>query len=267
MKYALAFGLALLAACASPVQSLIYAAAGQPYMPEPRVADNPPLFQKRAFTRPDGQTRQYFWHETASASHTILYLHGNAEIAARTARSNLLAGLGGDTAILEYTGYGPNSGTPSEAELVKDATAMVAHLKRAKPGQKLILVGFSIGGSLAAIVAAQGREPEQEHKRIDGLVTIATFTTLREIVPAVGRALIGPDNAYDTRAAAARITVPWAMLHCAGDPIIPARMARELLAAPNAGQAMRHLRVSGCDSHFVPVRQWPQAIAKVKERL
>jgi len=45
---------ALLAACSiSPVQSIIY--------------------------------RQYFWHETANTTHTILYLHGNGEIAERTA--------------------------------------------------------------------------------------------------------------------------------------------------------------------------------------
>ncbi len=209
--------------------------------------------------RSDGQSRQYFWYDTASDSHTIVYLHGNAEIAERTARSNLLAKLGGDIAILEYTGYGPNNGTPTEAELIKDATALLAQLRREKPNQSVILVGFSIGGSLAALLAAQGKA--------DGLVTIAAFTTLKEVAPAIGRPLIGPNNTYDTYNAARAITVPWVILHCTEDPVIPAKMAQQLAQAPQRQPQLTVLRRAQCDTHFVPIEHWRPAIDTVKTAL
>lgn len=256
---ALIFVCALCAACTSPVQSIIYAAAGDSYTPDLRFAQNPRLFVPRSVTRTDGQTRQYFWHETASSHHTIVYLHGNGEIAEATARSNLLADLGGDTAILEYTGYGPNSGTPTEAELLEDVRTLIAQLRSAASDQKLILVGFSIGGSLAALIAAEGLA--------DGLVTVAAFTTLKEVAPAIGRPLIGIQNIYDTRAAASKITVPWVILHCDDDPVIPNNMGAQLAQTPKTGTQIRQLRQLPCNTHFVPIEQWRPAIETVKSAL
>lgn len=260
MRFAALFTICvLLAGCTSPVQSVIYASAGKAYTSNAAFTQNPKLFVERIVTRADGQNRQYFWYETDSTTHTILYLHGNAEIAERTARSNMMADLGGDTAILEYTGYGPNNGTPTETELLQDAKALIAQLRRDKPQQAVILVGFSIGGSLAALLASQGQA--------DGLVTIAAFTTLKEVAPAIGRPLIGTQNTYDTRSAAKDITVPWVILHCKQDPIIPVRMASELMRVPKADTQLRDLRVKPCYTHFVPIEHWQPAIGLVKSTL
>ena len=165
---------ALLAACSiSPVQSIIYAAADDTYVPAPGFANTPPQFAPRQITRPDGQTRQYFWHETANTTHTILYLHGNGEIAERTA-------------------------------------------------------------------------------------------SLRDVAPAIDRPLIGAAHRYEALAAAPKVDVPWEIVHCTNDPIIPVRMARALADAPKLKPASRSLRIIPCNSHFVPRPFWPASLAMAK---
>lgn len=89
------------------------------------------------------------------ARDAVVYLGGNAE-RVELALPMLRQWLPESSIYtLAYRGFGASDGTPTEANLVPDATALLAEVQRLHPSGKVVLVGRSLGSGVAAGVAAQ----------------------------------------------------------------------------------------------------------------
>jgi fermentation-respiration switch protein FrsA (DUF1100 family) len=182
----------------------------------------------------DGMVVQgYRWPALRPGHVTLLFFHGNggnryeaAQLAAPLRRD------GAEIIVASYRGYGDNSGKPSEHGLRQDATAFL-RLARASSPRKLYLFGFSLGGAVALDLAARNK--------VDGVVTLGTFSSLRSVTPPLARGLL-PDQ-FDNVAAVRRLRAPLLILHGTADTLIPIEEAVKLKAA--AGRNARFLRLTG----------------------
>jgi uncharacterized protein len=86
---------------------------------------------------------------------TILVFHGNAgNIGDRVSLIDLLHNLGVNVLIIDYRGYGRSEGAPFEAGLYRDARAAYDWwLDRRQSGEKLVIMGKSLGGAVAVRLA------------------------------------------------------------------------------------------------------------------
>ncbi len=134
-------------------------------------------FEDAWFPSSDG-TRLHGWylpHREPRA--VVLFCHGNAGNV--THRDYILEQLqrvvGVSVLIFDYRGYGQSEGSPNEAGILADARAARRWLaRRAKVAeQDLVLMGESLGGAVAADLAADGGAR--------ALILESTFTSLPEV--------------------------------------------------------------------------------------
>lgn len=99
----------------------------------------------------------------------VLHCHGNGgNISHRIDVIRILRRLGLNVVVFDYRGYGKSGGSlPTERQLIEDGEAFRAKIPQDKP---LILYGESLGGGVAAALAAQ-KEPQV-------LVLQSTFSSL-----------------------------------------------------------------------------------------
>jgi fermentation-respiration switch protein FrsA (DUF1100 family) len=146
-----------------------------------------------------------------NADRTLLIFHGNAgNISHRLPWIEMLLDAKANVMIIDYRGYGKSEGSPFENGLYLDALA--AHRwwakERAGSGEKLILVGESLGGAVAVDLAA--------HTAPAGLILQSTFTSAREMARAMfPLGLLQPlaRVRFDSAAKMARIACPKLIIH------------------------------------------------------
>ena len=114
---------------------------------------------------------------TQPASGQVLILHGNAAQALlwsdQADALQKLAPL--DVYILEYPGYGPRPGKPSQKTIFKAATEGLAALN---PERKTFLLGESLGTGVATYLAAQGKELGRP---IAGMLLLAPYNNMSDV--------------------------------------------------------------------------------------
>ncbi|MDP2821421.1 MAG: alpha/beta hydrolase [Sulfuritalea sp.] len=171
----------------------------------------------------------------------VIFLHGNAgNIGHRLDYLRMFHDLGLATLIIDYRGYGRSSGAPSEDGTYLDAAAAWRHatLLLGFPADRIVLFGESLGGSVAAQLAA-GNRPA-------ALVLASTFTSVpdlgAEIYPMLPIRLLAHIR-YDTLARLPQITCPILVIHSRNDDIIPFAHGRRLFEA--AGQPKQFLEMDG----------------------
>lgn len=207
----LSLGAALLLstpACAGPVSSLIYPAPRTPIsldgVPEgSRFVD---------VTTGDGLRLRGILAPGRSDRPLLLVFHGNASSAQTTLA--WLAPLQQDGfAVLtaSYRGYSGQPGRPSEAGLLADARAFLAAARAEGAGRSIWVVGHSLGGGVALALSRS--------EQFDVLVTIGTFSRLRDMAPRIGRALV-PDE-YRNLDAARLLGEPFYLIHGVRDGVVP----------------------------------------------
>lgn len=155
---------------------------------------------------------------------TLLFFHGNAgNLTHRIELLRLLRQSGPQILALEYRGYGRSQGSPSEEGLYRDARAAYRELeRRGVAPERLVIHGRSLGGAVAARLAA-------EH-RCAGLVLESTFTS----VPDMAALRFGRPAAWLVRSrfpveeTVRRLDVPVLILHGEEDDTIPVSMSRRL---------------------------------------
>jgi pimeloyl-ACP methyl ester carboxylesterase len=75
--------------------------------------------------------------------------------------------------VFHYRGYAPSEGRPGAAALIEDAP-LIADFARARfRAERIVAVGFSIGGGVAASLAA--------HRPLDGLILVTPFDSLGRV--------------------------------------------------------------------------------------
>ena len=189
------------------------------------------------------------WFVPGESERVLLYFHGNAgNISHRLYSIRDWHELGLSVLIIDYRGYGQSEGKPTEKGLYRDGEAAWQHLTRDRgiaPGN-IILFGRSLGGSIAAWLAAQ-EEPA-------ALIVESSFTS----VPDIGQ------EAYPclpvrwltrfkhaTRDTVAKVSSPVLVVHSRNDEIIPFHHGEAIFAAANEPKTFLEIRGGHNDGHAV----------------
>ncbi len=120
--------------------------------------------------------RLHGWYVPGYSSRVLLFFHGNAgNISHRLESLQQFRSLGLSTLIVDYRGYGQSKGRPTENGLYIDAEAAWKYLTRTRglEPQSIILFGRSLGGSVAAWLAAR--------KRPLALIVESSFTSVPDV--------------------------------------------------------------------------------------
>lgn len=211
-------------ACADPITDRIYPAPRTPLTTEGLQASS----QVISVRTQDGLALNGIVTPGRPDRPVLLILHGNAS-SARTVTEWFApvidAGYG--VVAADYRGYSGNPGEPSEAGLAADADAFMAHARTLAGDRPVWIIGHSLGGG-AAMALAERSPP-------DVLVTIGTFTRLRDMVSGLARAVV-PD-AYRNLDRAKTVSAPWFLVHGLADDVVPAAHGQTLHAlASEAGR-------------------------------
>jgi hypothetical protein len=176
-------------------------------------------YEEIFLTAADG-TRLAAWFVPAKdALGVILFCHGNAgNISHRLDSLEIFHSLGLSTLIFDYRGYGASEGDPTERGTYEDAEAAWHFLVRDRgiPAGEIILFGRSLGGAVAAWLAA--RESPQ------ALILESSFTSVPDLAsslyPFFPVRLLSRYR-YDTRKELQQIRCPLLVVHSPQDEIIP----------------------------------------------
>ena len=193
-------------------------------------------YEDVSFAAADGVTL-HGWHVPAQAGRaTLLFMHGNAgNISHRLDSIRLFHGLSLDIFIFDYRGYGRSGGQPDERGTYLDArAAWDTLLARGVDPKRIILFGRSLGGPIAATLAAEV-EPA-------ALIVESTFTSAADVAATLYpwlpvRTLMRFE--YDTRARLRERTCPLLIVHSEDDELIGYSHALALYAdAPEPKQLL-----------------------------
>jgi fermentation-respiration switch protein FrsA (DUF1100 family) len=205
-------------ACANPVSSAIY-----PAPQVPLTLDGLPSGSRMVpVTTADGLKLSGILSPGGTDRPLLLVFHGNASSAA-TALSWLspLQQDGFRILSAEYRGYSGNAGRPSEAGLLADARAFLAAARAEAAGQPIWVVGHSLGGGVALSLSRA--------EALDAVVTIGTFTRIRDMAPALARAFV--PNEYRNLDAVKALEEPLFLIHGSRDDVIPVAHGKALFDA------------------------------------
>jgi hypothetical protein len=251
----------------SPDYSLIdrSGAGGYLFFPRPDPVPPPPGATDHEIPAGDGISLGARFYGFDPALPTVLYFHGNGEVASdhdgiapfyREAGANLL--------IVEFRGYGRSGGQPTFAALAGDAAPVAEwfHSFLDLEGYKAarFVMGRSMGGNPALEIAAN------HPAGFRGLIMESGATNLRRLVARLGLPIHEGEGAELVEAHDAkirRIRLPVLIIHGEGDELIPLDHAaglydmldgteRELVVIPGAGHN---------DILWVGHRQYFEAIA------
>jgi len=188
----------------------------------------------------DGLTLHGWYVPASEPRGTLLFLQGNAgNISHRLESLRIFNRLGLSVLIIDYRGYGLSQGSPSEAGLQRDVAAAWRYLvhTRGEAPRRIVLYGHSLGGSLAAWLAA--REPAA------GLILESAFISVPELAAELYPWLPARQLArlrHDTRAELARARMPVLVMHSPQDEIVPYRHGLALYEAAHSPKDFLQLR-------------------------
>lgn len=177
----------------------------------------------------DGLRLHGWFIPSRGAKQTVLFFHGNAgNISHRSASVNIFHRLDLNVFIIDYRGYGKSQGRPDEDGLYEDARAAWRYLTKERDldGKSIILFGRSLGGAVAAELAAEVQP--------GGLILESTFSSAKDvanaILPVLSR-LIFLRFDFNTAAYVRKVTCPVLVLHSPDDEIIPFRLGEKVYQA------------------------------------
>jgi pimeloyl-ACP methyl ester carboxylesterase len=180
---------------------------------------------------------------------TVIVFHGNAGHAGhRGFYAQALVPQGWRVVLAEYPGYGPRAGRPGEAAFVGDAQATIA-LAHTRHGAPLLLVGESLGASVAGLAGAAQRD------RVAGLLLITPWDRLAHVgahhYPWLPVRWLLRDR-YDTLAALQGFDRPVVVAVAEHDDIVPAPFGQALHAG--LGAPKRLVTIAGAGHNDWPAR-------------
>lgn len=167
----------------------------------------------------------------------ILFFPGNAgNRSFRIAEMERLSQLNADIFLIDYRGYGDNSGVPSEKNIARDARSIWNHLAENEgiSPDRILLLGESLGGGVAVRLA---HDLLQEEIEPGGMFLKTTFSSLVDVAqthyPWVPCSLLMTER-YPSDQKIGELTCPISILHGVQDEIVPIELALRLFeAAPD----------------------------------
>ena len=177
--------------------------------------------------QPSGRTEAWlFCDRTQTGQPLVLYFHGNAEII--DFAMDKVSGyrrLGYGVAVMEYRGYGRSDGSPSQRNIVADATSLIQKLAddTAFDMNHLIFHGRSLGGGVAAALARI--HPARQ------LVLESTFTSITSMARGMGIPSIMVRDPFNTIEFLSDFQGGVLVLHGVHDTVVPVEHAYQLATA------------------------------------
>jgi fermentation-respiration switch protein FrsA (DUF1100 family) len=191
-------------------------------------------------------------------SPTILFFHGNAgNISHRLEKLGIFRGLGVDTFIIDYRGYGRSEGVPNEEGTYRDAQAAYAYLTKTlnREPKTIVVYGESLGAAVAVDLA--------ENHPVGGVIIEEAFTSVGDVgqkmfpfLPV--RWLVR--NKYDTLSKMGRLNAPLLIFHSRDDELISFRYAERLLAAAREPKQLVELRGGHNDAFLTSATTYRSAL-------
>ena len=176
------------------------------------------------------------WRPRADARWTVVYFHGNAmDIGHCHSMVNYLnRSLGCSVLCVEYPGYGPAGGSPSEEGCYAAADSAYDYLRtvRGVPAAQIALYGYSLGTGVATDLAA--RVP------VGALILEAPFLSTFRVVTHVK---IVPFDRFDNLAKIDEVRCPLLVIHGTADRVVPFEHGRELFAAAKNARRKQFLTI------------------------
>jgi pimeloyl-ACP methyl ester carboxylesterase len=178
---------------------------------------------------------------------TILYFHGNGEIAADyDGIAPLYTRMGTTLLVTDYRGYGTSGGNPTCTNLLTDAVTVFDALddifeNHSLAPSRLYVMGRSLGSAGAIEVAVRRGE------HLAGLIIDSGGWDAIGLLARLGVSVAGGDKARDgfgNLAKMRRITIPTLIIHGENDVLIPASDGQELYRS-SAAQDKRLVLVPG----------------------
>ncbi len=211
------------------------------------------------------------WYAFDPGAPTVLYFHGNGEVASdHDDIAPLYKNIGLNLFVAEFRGYGASNGHPSIANLVSDAHPVVERFHELLDEQgfaaERYVMGRSLGSHPALEIAANLDE------RFRGLIIESGAANLRRMALRMG---VDPEDGAEGQALVEAheakirgIRLPVLILHGQRDDLVPLETAvqlndllegteRELVVIPGAGHN---------DILFVGYQQYFDSIAQFVER-
>jgi len=184
----------------------------------------------------------------------VIFFPGNAgNIGHRLDYLRMFHDLGLATLIVDYRGYGRSSGAPSEDGTYLDAAALWRHATQVLgfPADRIVLFGESLGGGVAAQLAAANRP--------GALVLASTFTSVpdmgAELYPFLPIRLLARIR-YETLARLPQITCPVLVVHSRSDDIIPFHHGWHLFEAARAPKQFLEIEGGHNDGFVFGKNNW-----------
>lgn len=257
MKILLRLFLILVLAVGGSVAYMVTNEADYIYFPESEITQTPQSvgvhFSEQVFETTDGITLHGWFMPQPRARFTLLHLHGNAgNISNRIEQYRRWHAMGLAVFAFDYRGYGKSNGVPDEAGLYEDARAAWSLLTETLhiPPQRIIIVGRSLGGSVAAQLASEVTPA--------GLVLEVPFTSIPDMsadyYPWLPLRWFVKSR-FDTEQALGKVNAPLLLISAGEDEIVPGWMDERLFKAI-AGEKLRG-KLPGGHNDFDSVSQGP----------
>ncbi len=194
----------------------------------------------------------------------VLLSHGNGgNISHRLDLCALWLAEGFNVLAYDYRGYGSSNGRPSEKGTYRDAESAHQWLrKRGFPAEKIIALGESLGGAVAAELALR--------KPIGGLVLQSTFTSIPDIgkehFPWLPVRTLGAIR-YATRTKLPSLKIPILILHSRADTIIPFHHSQQNYQTANKPKLFQEITGDHNDNIANTAQLYRQGIRAFKKLL
>lgn len=184
----------------------------------------------------------------------VLFSHGNAgTMADRLESIKVFRDLGFDVLIYDYGGYGMSSGRASEKRCYADARAMWRYLteERGVPPERIVLFGRSVGGAVAADLAAEAKP--------GAVILESTFLSGvrlgQETFPFLPVGLLLRHRFHNDRKAP-KITAPILIVHSPEDEIVPFRHGKTLYELANAPKSFLEIHGGHNEGFLLSLTQY-----------
>lgn len=206
----------------------------------PRRTKSPtPPGSKDVFVDVEGDARLHLrLHDRPGTEVLLLLFHGNGEVVADydDLADAFERKVGVSLAVADYRGYGQSTGTPTLRASIGDALPIVEAALKLVRRRKLIVMGRSLGGALAAEVCRHERPEvaafifESVSSDLEGVAKRRRFDLGDPLTPD-DRAVLDPLPKFG------HCHVPALVLHGEDDQIVPAAEAEgTFLALPTANR-------------------------------
>jgi pimeloyl-ACP methyl ester carboxylesterase len=181
-----------------------------------RPAPERPHLERWALPVDGGEVEAWLLPADVSPAPALVFFHGNGESADDwLAPLELFRARGFHVLVPEYRGYTRSAGAPSREALVADADAFVQRLARDPrvDPQRIFFLGRSLGGAVAAEVAAR--------RRPAALVLQSTFTSVAALAAQRGLPALLVRDPFDTLQRVPELGLPVLVAHGQRDDLIP----------------------------------------------